>query len=388
MSEVVYTDGHVFDDGPPMRLQRSLGLVKPEQPRVVRRALLAAAVAWIPLALLTTAQTISFADASANWFFSDFSIHARNLIAVPVLILAEVDCIPRLEHIVGQFVDAGLIANSDQQRYRNAVESTRRLLKSGYADVAVPLVAYLIAILLIVYVPLEWIPPWQQTVSGNLSLAGWWNLLISLPLLLILLLGWLWRLALWGRFLGLMAALDLQLLPSHPDSAGGLRFLFTSLRGFRLISFALGAIMAGVIADHILYNGADLFSFKTYAIVLMSFILILFAGPLTVFIRRLRETRRRGVFEYGALANRLGREFEAKWLHAENYSKEMLSAPDFSATTDYFSVAANVYEMRALPFRARDLIEPVGFGLMPILATTLLQIPLQVVVKNLVKLFF
>ncbi|HKR11276.1 MAG TPA: hypothetical protein VJT15_04420, partial [Pyrinomonadaceae bacterium] len=94
----VYVDERVFEGGPPRRLQMSLGLVKPDEPRVVRRALFAAGVAWIPLAILATAQTILFADGSAGWFVRDIAVHARYLVAVPALILAETDCIPRLEH--------------------------------------------------------------------------------------------------------------------------------------------------------------------------------------------------------------------------------------------------------------------------------------------------
>ena len=89
----LYIDGHVFEGGPPSRIQRSLGLVKPDQPRVIRRALLAAGIAWIPLAILTVAHTLLFRDGSARWFFADFAVHARYLIAVPVLILAEADCL-------------------------------------------------------------------------------------------------------------------------------------------------------------------------------------------------------------------------------------------------------------------------------------------------------
>ena len=389
MSDATYTERHVFDGGPPLRLQRSLGLVKPDHPRVVRRALLAAGIAWIPLVLLTLLQSLRFGDSSANAFFSDVSVHARYLVALPALILAESDCIPRLEHIVRHFLDVGLIRNSDLPRYRNAVDSTRRLLDSGYGEMVVPLVAYLSVMPMTLYVTSDFIPPWQQTPAQSFSAAGWWHLLVSLPLLLILLFGWLWRMVLWARFLVLMAALDLHLLPSHPDSVGGLRFITSSLRGFRLISFALGAVVAGAIADRIVYQHADLLSFKAHVIGLFAFILILCAGPLTVFVRRLRETRRRGVFEYGALANRLGQEFEAKWLHSDNPNKvDMLEAPDFSATTDYYSVAANVYEMRDLPFKAKDLIAPILPALLPFLAVAFLQIPFQVVLNALIKLLF
>ena len=389
MSDAIYTERYVFDGGPPLRLQRSLGLVKPEQPRVVRRALLAAAIAWVPLALVTVLQTQRFADGSANSFFSDFSVHARYLIALPALVLAESDCIPRLERIVRHFLDVGLIADSDLQRYRGAVQSTRRLLDSTYGEIVVLLVSYLAVIPMVLYVSSDFIPPWQQTPTGNFSVAGWWHLLVSLPLLLMLLFGWLWRMVLWARFLMLVASLDLQLLSSHPDSVGGLKFVSTSLRGFRLINFALSAVVAGAIADRVVYQGIDLLSFKTHVIGLLALILILCAGPLLVFVRRLRETKKRGVFEYGALANRLGREFEAKWLHADDPNKQnMLEAPDFSATTDFYSVAANVYEMRDLPFKAKDLIAPILPALVPVLAVAFLQIPFQVVLDTLIKLLF
>jgi hypothetical protein len=156
-----------------------------------------------------------------------------------------------------------------------------------------------------------------------------------------------------------------------------------------LIGFALSAVVAGAIADRVVYQGIDLLSFKAHVIGLMAFILILSAGPLTVFVRRLREAKRRGVFEYGALANRLGREFEAKWLHADDPNKQdMLEAPDFSATTDFYSVAANVYEMRDLPFKAKDLIAPLLPALVPFLAVAFLQIPFQVVLDTLIKFLF
>ena len=381
MSEAVYTEQHVFDGGPPLRLQQSLGVVKPDQPRVVRRALFAAMLAWVPLLLL------AIADGVAGSFLRDISAHARFLLAVPAFILAESDCIPRLEWIVRHFVDVGLITNEDLPRYRSAIASIRKLLNSRYVEVIVFVVTYGLLVLVTGQMGAEIAPIWHHNASGGFTLARWWHVLVSLPLLLILFFGWLWRLMLWGRFLLLVARMDLQLLPSHPDGVGGLKFVSTSLRGFRLISFGMSAVVAGSIADLVIH-GRDIFSFKSYVIGLAVFITILFAGPLTVFVRRLRETKRRGIFEYGALANRLGREFERKWLHGTQVDADTLERPDFSATTDYFAVAANVYEMRDVPFNAKDLIAPIIPALVPFLGVTLLTIPFQVVLETLIKLLF
>lgn len=383
----VYVDGHVFDGGPPLKLQRSLGLVKPDEPRVIKRAVAAAAIAWVPLAIAVIAQTIVAADGSAASFFTDFGVYARYLITIPALFLAESDCIPRLEAIVRHFVTTGLIASKDLLRYERAVASTRRLLNPPYGDLIALVATYVVVLAFSAYISPEMVPHWQRGGPGRYSIAGWWNFFISLPMLLILFFGWLWRLVLWARFLMLVAALDLQLLPSHPDQAGGLKFVSTSLRGFRLISLGLGAVAAGTVADRVLIHGQDLLSFKMLVVGLLIFLLILFAGPLTVFVTKLRQTKTRGTFKYGAMANRLGGEFEAKWLGPEKRTgSEMLEAPDFSATTDYYAVTANVYEMRDVPFRTKDLISPIAPALLPFLVVALFTIPVQVVFDTIVKL--
>jgi hypothetical protein len=383
----VYANEHVFDGGPPLRIQKSLGLVKPDQPHVVRRAVFAAAIAWIPLAIMVTAQTIVFNDGSATSFFRDFGVYARYLIAIPALFLAESDCIPRLEAIVRHFVTTGLIASKDLPRYQRAVASTQRLLNPPYGDFLAFAAAYLAVLMFASYITPEMAPLWQRGGPGRFSVAGWWNVFISLPLLLILFFGWLWRLVLWARFLVLVAALDLQLIPSHPDQAGGLKFVSSSLRGFRLISLGLGAVVAGAVADRVLLHGQDLLSFKTLVIGLLVLLLILFAGPLTVFVSRLRRTKTRGIYTYGALANQLGREFEKKWLGSDAPANAgMLEKPDFSATTDYFAVAANVYEMRDFPFKPKDLISPLVPALLPFLVVALFTIPVHVVVDSIIKL--
>jgi hypothetical protein len=139
-TDAIYLEPQVFDGGPPLRLQRSLGLVKPGQPRVISRALLAAAISWLPLAILST----FFGSQAAKAFFGDFSVHGRYLLAVPALILAEADFIPKIEKIIRHFAATGLIPESEIDRYQQAVQSTRRLLDSTYIDVLAVLLAYLV----------------------------------------------------------------------------------------------------------------------------------------------------------------------------------------------------------------------------------------------------
>jgi hypothetical protein len=347
-------------------------------------------LAWAPLAVIAAIQSTFDASHPTRSFFSDFAVHARYLIAVPVLILAEADCLPSLGAIARNFVSTGLIAREDMPRYERAESSTRRLLGSSVADIVTALLAYAVVGGVILYVDSSVFPDWYRGHRGgrvDLSVAGWWHTLVSLPLFLVLLFGWLWRLILWSRFLLLMSRLNLRLIASHPDRAGGLMFLSLSLRRFRLINFAIGSVVAGLMANRVIHHGFNPLGFRNFAIGLAVFIVMFFAGPLTVFVRRLRQTKRLGVLEYGALAQYLGARFEAEWLHSPiDSSREILKEPDFSTTTDLYAVVGNVHQMRDVPFTLRDLIAPVLFGLVPFVPVALLAIPLRVLIDNLVKL--
>src|SRR5262245_43655758 len=343
MSATVGQSGDLLYGGPPHWLQRSLGLIKPGDPMIARRAELIVLVGWIPLVALAVAQSFILRNQMAKSFFSDFAVYARSLVAAPMFIIAEADCIPRLGRVARHFLDAGLIKEPDRTRFDAAVDSTRRLLGSGLAELIVALLAYGMVTYLMINVPPDEVPSWFWLNSDyrTLSLAGWWNALVSVPLFIILFFGWLWRVFLWARFLWLMSRLNLRLIPSHPDHAGGLMFLGNSLRAFWLVSFALGAVVAGQVANRITLYGESLTTFKHIAIGLVVFELILFVGPLTLFIGKLRETRRRGDFEYGALAGEVGRQFEHDCLNRDRLNSDRLNSDRLNSERGAYEEGAN-----------------------------------------------
>ena len=126
---------------------------------------------------------------------------------------------------------------------------------------------------------------------------------------------------------------------------------------------------------------------KNAAIAIVAIILILFVAPLMMFLRKLRQTKKRGIFEYGALAGGVGLQFERKWLNnSKGIDGDALTAPDFSATTDMYSVAANAYGMKEVPFGLSNIGNLVLAALIPFVPIALLAVPLNVVLKELTKL--
>jgi hypothetical protein len=166
-------------------------------------------------------------------------------------------------------------------------------------EVLVVVLAYLAMIILMQTFPTEDIPFWHKASGGGggYSWAGWWHTLVSAPVALVLLLGWLWRILIWGFFLFRVSRLDLQLVPTHPDLAGGLQFVGVSLRAFLLLGLTISTIAAGGVAQRVVYMGTSFFSFKYVIAAMLAVILLLFVGPVLVFGGKLLEARRKGIIE-------------------------------------------------------------------------------------------
>ena len=379
-----------FDAGPYIRVQRYIGLIRADAPRFGRRAALVAFVAWVPLILLSAAQGYGIGPTPQESMWLDIAAHARYLVALPLLVLAESLCLPGLAAIANHFGEANLVADASRPRYQALLDSTRRLLSSPVTDITIIALAYLATVVqpLPIYAGnhLTWV---GSTVSPDkLSLAGWWRLLVSQPLFTIVQIAWMWRIAVWGRFLYGVSHLELKLIPGHPDRAAGLGFLGGSLRVFLLPAFALAIPLAGAIAQEILRGGRNINDFRYDMGGALIVDVLLFTAPLFFLSPRLIRERTRGVFQYGALATAVGQRFERRWIEHIGTSADdrAMGSPDFSATTDLYSIAANVNQMQFVPVTLTQigkLIVAAGLPFLPVLATAM---PLKDIFGHIAKL--
>jgi hypothetical protein len=384
-------DSEIFDGGPPLRLEKSLGLIKPDQRRSVQRALLALLIVWAPLFVLSAIESLVLEENKLGSLVVDLTVISRYLIVVPLFILAEDGTIFRLGQIARHFIDAGIVTAADRPRFDGIVAQARRLLDSVLVEALVVALAYLAMIILMQTFPTEDIPFWHKASGGDAgySWAGWWHTLVSAPVALVLLLGWLWRILIWGFFLFRVSRLDLQLVSAHPDLGGGLQFVGLSLRAFLLLSFAISTSAAGGVAQRVLYTGTSFFSFIYVIVAVVILSLVLFAGPLLVFGGKLIEARRRGILHYGGLAEAVGRQLERKWINDRtNVDEGALDVQHFSATTDLYQLVSNVYQMKPFPINTQDLIALIVVTLLPFLPALLFEIPLNDILSDLVKVMF
>jgi len=371
----------LFEYAPPARLQRRLGLVAPDRFNIRHRALLALLVGWAPLLLLAMAQSLWLHTNVVTPLLKEVGVHARYLIAAPLLVLAEVSCAPQLNAIIRNFAESGFVGEADRGRLQEAIGSTYRLLQSRIAEVLVIAFSYIVVAAAIHSHPSDQVPPWATAggITPFYSPAGWWHMLVSLPLLLVLLFGWIWRLLLWTRLLWRIARLDLQLTISHPDHCAGLAFLGQSVRAFAIIAFALAAIVAGRSATIVLGGGRLPTPELYFNVGFLLGIVAVFVAPLLVFSPMLMKTWRRAIFQYGGLAERVGQIFERKWLTFRKHDEQVLEKPDFSATADLYQVVSNAYEIRFVPLGLKDLAILVVAMLLPFLPVVLMTVPADVI---------
>lgn len=122
--------GELFDGGPPRGLETALGLVKPDKPRTISRAGLISVVVWAPLILLASVQSLAIGEDKLTGLLLDFALHARNLVAVPLFILAESFTLSTLGKTARHSVEAELIRDQDRPRFESIAAGIRRLLNS------------------------------------------------------------------------------------------------------------------------------------------------------------------------------------------------------------------------------------------------------------------
>jgi hypothetical protein len=379
-------DDTLFHGGPPARLWLWLRLRSAPEP-VLGSALIAALAAWLPLAALSAARGDFFGPPGTELFLRDIAVHARYLIAVPLLIAAQPGCIASLGIFARHFLDSGLVGASDLEGFHRAVASTRRLRDSAAVEVVIIIIGYLAVAVALYSVPPSVLPAWAAgTGATHLSPAGWWHALVSAPLLVILLLGWLWRLWLWGRFLWLMSQLDLKLLAAHADGAGGLRFVGYAVSAHAPLAIALSVMVAGGVANRIVHDGAALLSFKYLVLGVTGLVVALIVAPLFVFLGRGLTAWQRGVVEYGALADHVGHDFERNWVgRPSGVVQNPLLAGALAATVNVSTLTAKVYAMRFIPIDSRSVIALIVMTLLPYLPVVLITVPLSVVLKDLAK---
>jgi hypothetical protein len=385
-----FEDFSVVYGGPLFQLWRRAGLAGNGMQLTHRRIIAAVLLAWVPLLLLSMYEGRAWGNGVALPFLLDIETHAKLLLAIPLLIAAEVTAHQRLPKVVRQFLDHGLLPAAERPRFDAAIASAMRLRNSVAAELLLITFVYVVGILYIwrTHSTLD-VSSWYADSSGgtlHLSRSGWWAAFVSLPLAQFLLVRWYFRLFVWGRFLWQVSRLKLNLVPTHPDGVAGLHFLAMSRRAYTQLLLAQGTVLSGMIANRIFYSGATLVSFKVELVGVVAVMLLVVLGPLLTFTPQLRRVRRRGLDECGILGHRYASEFERKWFHGGAPADEpLIGSADIQSLADFRNSFLVVKDMELVPFTAKNALSMALTTLLPVAPLLLTTFSVEQLVERLLK---
>ncbi|MGH9577399.1 MAG: hypothetical protein ACRD3R_08170, partial [Terriglobales bacterium] len=325
-------------------------------------------------------------------FLLDIEVHARFPLAVPLFIAAELVVHRRMRSIATEFLARNLIPESAMARFNAAIASAFRLRDSVLAEVILIALIYVGGVYL-------WHKQWALdtttwygfATSGSLkfSLAGMWYGYVSVPLFQFLLIRWYLRLFIWTRLLWQVSRMDLSLMPTHPDRVGGLGFLSTTAYAFVPLAAAHGAVLSGLIANRIFYLGAALPEFKVEIAVVVIFVQCVVFAPFFLFAAQLAQAKRTGLREYGTLAERYVRDFDAKWLRGGAPADEpLVGSGDIQSLADLGNSFEVVQTMRLAPVTRDAILQLVVATLLPVAPLLLTMMSLEELLKKLFGIVF
>lgn len=344
-----------------------------------RAGILVGLLAWLPSALLAIGAYLSSGGEALLTYFTDYTAYIRCLVAIPIMMATERTAHLRLMPIVHHFLDAGLIDPSAAQRYRAIVKSADDWSASRWVEGLLFLTVILIAVFgARLDIEIGGFPWDGRVVDGEVqyTLAGAWSHWFTKPLFQFLLFRWFFRFAVWAFLLFRISRLPLRLLPYHPDQSGGLGFLSVYPMVFNGLVLVLSSMVAAQILTELQH--AQLGQEVMWYLIggWMLFVLLVFIGPLAVFIHPLFQLRESAIFSLGRMAGEHHLAFQQKWLERDLSGPEMLGSEDVGSVADLESIAASPYQMRTLPVTVPMIVSTALAAGLPMVVLVATQMPL------------
>jgi hypothetical protein len=162
-----------------------------------------------------------------------------------------------------------------------------------------------------------------------------------------------------------------------------------SAYAFGPILFAQGAMLAGLVASRVLYRGKSLVSFKLQIAGLIVFFVLAILGALSMFTPQMARAKRKGLADYGLLAQRYVASFEQKWVRSDPApSEELLGAADVQSLADLGNSYALVREMRSIPFGLENVSRLAAATAAPLVPPLLTILSPEELVMRVIKVLF
>lgn len=385
-SEIELHDVRFGEGGLLYRFAHAIGLL-PGWGGVVRVGIAIALLTWLPLLVLSAIERSLFSGPTIA-LRQSFGTHTRLLVAIPLFFWAESLFTGRITEVLRTMLESQLVRPDQRPRFWRACDQARRWWESQAVEAV-----FIVLAAAAIYAGLRTdisagVATWRTTADGRLSLAGWWYTMVSLPFFQFLLWRWAWRLLVWGRLLWRISRLNLALVPTHPDRAGGLGSLGVAHVDLAPLGFAASAVLAASFAEEIMFGGRAVGQVAAPAVAMVLGATLAWIAPLFLFSRRLLEVKQRGLLDYGALATTYTRNFDTKWVRGGAPPDEpLLGSADLQSLADLGNSFGVISDMWIVPIRQSQVLMLAVAAALPFLPLVLFAFPLnELILRGLTSL--
>jgi hypothetical protein len=355
------------------RLFQRLGMGSYRTIDLVKRSLCLIVLTWGVLAVLAVWSDVHWTKPPGKNFFLDFAAYGQLLIGLPMFLIAERVIDWQTRETARCFLTTGVVQPGDAVRLVRINWQLKRLRHSIWPDLICIAIAYAVTA--------SWMIPemyndrltWHAMVqSGDHQLLtgpGVWELIFVGPLTTYWWLRWAVKIFLWTRYLYQISSLRLNLVPSHPDSTGGIGFLSDAQTKFGWVILAYGvSYVVPTILYKLKFEGATIFVLSVWGYG-ASFVVgapLLFTLPLFMFTKQLYQAKARALEAFQERSMERAKAFEDKWLKAcSSGNYELMSGSDLAGLDALNRVYGHIHKMRVVPFDLRSFSELVGSALGP-----------------------
>lgn len=376
--------------GPLYRFRKAVGLIPGEGLGIARRVAFIVALTWLPTVIGAVAGGRGLEGQGTDPLLRHYGVHARLLISIPLLIITEGIMEKVFPGIIRHFHMSGLISEDQLPAFRVELRRAEKLRDSPWGTVL--LVGAFVAILCLsalapesVGDEIQWAVLPGSTKPG-IILAGYWFLFVARPVFTVFLILWAWRSIVAWNLLRRIAHLPMQLVPSHPDRAGGLGFVETISIANAPIVFAISVVLAGRWGHEVLYHSVHVNTIQPLAIGFGVLVLIIFLSPLLMLSKPLRVLKRKSLFDYGTLVGSQGRLVHRKWILGERSIEDpVLTAEELGPVADVNTMYEAVEKMKFAPIGRRAIAPLLVAAVVPLLPVFAIEVPIKDILLNLAK---
>ena len=342
--------GHVNPIAVKILNRLKLGVINSES--VLKKVIFFSALTWLPLFIITLIQNNAINPEITMPFLKDYESYGRFLISIPAIFIAEKFINLQTSSSLVHFVESGIISENNVGEYESLLNKYRKLSDSKSLQVVI----FIISTLNIFLVKTFWgslmdFTSWKYDTAGDsITAAGYWYMIISLPVLKYLIFRLFCKFLLWTWFLIKISRMNLNLIAIDPDKSGGLGFLGIVQSSFGFLGFAQAAIASSEVANQVIYNGVPIEDYR-FSLLVIPIVVIVYLSPLFYFSRKLGKLKLDGIMIYSTLTHKYSKLFEDKWIRGNNINdnESILGSGDIQSLADIGATYEVVENIRVIP---------------------------------------